>query len=85
MPERIFMKLGMYIMASEPISNGVLYISLPPACLSVYVSPIVARQRLGTNFIAARNTHATIEELLDVSLSMGQKGKAIPVTGRGGP
>jgi hypothetical protein len=32
--------------------------------------PIVARQRLGRNVTAVKNTHATIEELLDASFSM---------------
>jgi hypothetical protein len=32
--------------------------------------PIVARQRLGRNVIVGKNTHATIEELLDASFSM---------------
>jgi hypothetical protein len=31
---------------------------------------IVARQRLSRNVTAITNTHATIEELLDVSFSM---------------
>jgi hypothetical protein len=51
-------------------------------CLFVYVSPIVARQRLGKNLpivakqrlsknvTAVTNTHAVIEELLDASFSM---------------
>jgi hypothetical protein len=38
-------------------------------CLYVYL-PIFARQRLGKEVIEATNTHATIEELLDVSFSM---------------
>jgi hypothetical protein len=37
---------------------------------SVYVSPLVARQRLGKNVIAATNTHATVE-LLDPSFLFG--------------
>jgi hypothetical protein len=37
---------------------------------SVYVPPIVARQRLGTNVTVVTNTHATIEELLDASFPM---------------
>jgi hypothetical protein len=32
--------------------------------------PIVARQRLGRNVTAVTNTHATLEELLDVSFSI---------------
>jgi hypothetical protein len=34
------------------------------------ISPLVARQRLGQNVAAAKNTYAAIEELLDVSFSM---------------
>jgi hypothetical protein len=48
MPELVFMKFGMYIMALEPISTA-------------YFIPIVARQRLGINVTAARNTQAVIE------------------------
>jgi hypothetical protein len=62
-------KLGMYsyIMALEPISTA--YFINPShrfVCLYVY-PPIVARQRLGKNVTAAKNTQATIEELLDAS------------------
>jgi hypothetical protein len=32
--------------------------------------PIVTRQRLGRNVTAVRNTHGTIEELLDASFLM---------------
>jgi hypothetical protein len=44
----------------------------PPSCLSVYlrVSPIVARQGLEKHVLAATNTHAAVEELLDASFSM---------------
>jgi hypothetical protein len=31
---------------------------------------VVARQRLGNHFPAATNTHATVEELMDVVFSM---------------
>jgi hypothetical protein len=34
------------------------------------IPPTVARQRLGRNVAAVTNTHATIEELLDVSFSL---------------
>jgi hypothetical protein len=34
--------------------------------------PIVARQRLGRNVTAVKNTHATIEELLDVFFNMAR-------------
>jgi hypothetical protein len=70
MPEPIFMKLGMYTMAPEPISTANF---INPAhqsvCLYVY-SFIVAEQRLGKNVTAATNTHATKEELLDALFSM---------------
>jgi hypothetical protein len=47
MPEPIFMKPGMYIMAPEPISTAYfINPSHQSVCLYVY-SPIVARQRLG--------------------------------------
>jgi hypothetical protein len=80
MPEPIFMKLGMYIMAPQPISTACL---MKPVSLCLYVYPlVVARQRLGKNFsiiakqrldkniTAPTNTHAIIEELLDASFSM---------------
>jgi hypothetical protein len=70
MPVPIFMKLGIYIMTSEPISTAY---SVNPSQQSVqlYVcSPIVARQRLGKNVIAATNTQATKEEFLYTSFSM---------------
>jgi hypothetical protein len=56
MPGPIFMKIGMYIMAPEPIS--VAYFIHPShlsVCLYLY-APIVARQRLGKNVTAAKNT-----------------------------
>jgi hypothetical protein len=46
MPEPVFMKFVMYIMAPETISNGMLHKFLLSVCLYVY-SPIVARQRTG--------------------------------------
>jgi hypothetical protein len=70
MAEPIFMKLGMYIMAPEPISTAnFINLSYQFVCLYVYPA-IVARQRLGKNVTAATSTHATIEELLDASFSM---------------
>jgi hypothetical protein len=70
MPEPNFMKLGIYIMAPEPIS-AVYFInsSHESVCLYVYL-PVVARQQLGKNFATVTNTHATIEELMDVSFYM---------------
>jgi hypothetical protein len=68
--EPIFMKLGMPIMAPEPISTSY---SINPfhqsVCLYVYPSTVV-RQRLGKIGTAATNTQATIEGLLDASCSM---------------
>jgi hypothetical protein len=61
MAETISMKLGMYIMAPEPISMAYLINpSYQSVCLYVY-PPIAARQRLGKNVTAATNTHATIQ------------------------
>jgi hypothetical protein len=68
-PKRIFIKLRMYIMASDPVS--VAHFTNPShQPVSVCVSPIVARQRLGKHVTAATNTHATIEEMLDASFSI---------------
>jgi hypothetical protein len=70
MPEPNFMKLGMYIMATEPISTA-YFINPSHQSLCLYVYPtIVARQRLGKNITAATNTHTIIGELLDASFSM---------------
>jgi hypothetical protein len=54
----------MYIMAPDPISTA-YFINPSYQSVSVCVSLIVARQRLGKNVTAATNTHATIEEFLD--------------------
>jgi hypothetical protein len=59
------MELGMYIMAPEPESTAYFIIH----CDQV-IMPIVARQRLGKSVIAAKNTHATKEELLEACFSM---------------
>jgi hypothetical protein len=72
------MKLGMYIMAPEPVSA--VYFINPfhrPVCVYVYL-PIIARQRLDKNVIAVTNTQATKEEFLDASfymLSVSYQGK----------
>jgi hypothetical protein len=58
--ESIFMELGTYINAPEPISTA--YFLNPSR-----IHPSVARQRLGKSVTAETNTHATIEELFDVS------------------
>jgi hypothetical protein len=80
-PEQIFMKLGMYIVAPEPISTAYF---LNPSHQSVSVSLLPlpgkgsvkcilafpARQQLDKkNVNAATNTHATVE-LLNASFSM---------------
>jgi hypothetical protein len=55
MPEPIFLKLGMYIIAPESISTAYfINPSHQTVCLYVY-PPIVARQRLGKNVTAATN------------------------------
>jgi hypothetical protein len=81
-PQPIFMKLGMYVMAPEPIPmayfinpshQSVCLYAYPPIIAGqglVKNSPIVTRQRLGKHVPAAINTHAKIEELLDTSFSM---------------
>jgi hypothetical protein len=90
MAQPIFMKLGAYIMALEPVSTAYcVNPSHQSVCLYVYPL-IVARQRLGKNPLivarqrfcenvtAAMNTHATIEELLEASFpmrSVSYKGK----------
>jgi hypothetical protein len=70
MPKPVFMKLGMYIMAPEPISTA-YFINPSHQSVSVCVyllsllgkgsvkciPPFVARQRLGKNVTAATNTH----------------------------
>jgi hypothetical protein len=63
--EPIFMKLGMYIMAPEPISTEyIINPSHQPVCLYVYPT-IVARQWIGKKVTGTVNIHATIEQLLD--------------------
>jgi hypothetical protein len=81
MAEPIFMKLGMYNMASELISTA--YFINPfhhSVCLCEYPNvvrqrpvkntPIVPEQRHCKNVAAETNSHARIEELLDASFSM---------------
>jgi hypothetical protein len=53
MPEPVFMKLGIYIMASGPFSTAYfINLSHQSVCLCVYPR-IVARQRLGKHVPAA--------------------------------
>jgi hypothetical protein len=70
MAEPIFMKLGMYIMANEPISMAYFINSSHQSLCQYVYPPIVARQQLSKNITMVTNTHATIEELLDVLFSM---------------
>jgi hypothetical protein len=56
MPETIFMKLGMYIMAPEPISGAYFINPYHQSVCQICISPIVARQRLGKHVPAATNT-----------------------------
>jgi hypothetical protein len=68
MPEPVFKKLGIYIMASEPISMAYFH-----QCVCLYVCPLivarqrltkisslVAKERLGKNINAATTTQATM-------------------------
>jgi hypothetical protein len=67
-PESIIMKLGMFIIASDPISTAYfINPSHPSVCLYVYPL-IIAGQRPGKNVTAVTLTHATIEDLLNASL-----------------
>jgi hypothetical protein len=72
MPEPVFMKRGMYIMAPELISTA-YYInsSRQFVCVCVYIySTTFARKRLLEKVTATANTNTTIGELLDASYSM---------------
>jgi hypothetical protein len=63
------MKLGMYIMAREPISTA-YFINPFHHSVCLYVCPhLVTRQWLGKKVTAAKHTH-TIIELLGASFSM---------------
>jgi hypothetical protein len=63
------MKLGIYIMALEPISTAYfINSSHQSVCLYMYPSAVV-RQQLGEDVTAATNIHAT-RELLDESFSI---------------
>jgi hypothetical protein len=58
-PDPLFIKLGMYITAPEPISTAYfINPSHQSVCLYVY-RPIVARQRLGINVTGEKTKHAT--------------------------
>jgi hypothetical protein len=63
MPEPILMKLDMYEYIMAPEASSTAYKSLLHISVSVCVSPIVARQRLGKNFTAETDAQAAVEEL----------------------
>jgi hypothetical protein len=69
MPEPIFMKLGMYILAPEPISAA-YFINPCHQFMSVCVSPTVARQRIVKNVTVVTSKHAAIEEVSDAPCPM---------------
>jgi hypothetical protein len=60
MAEPAFIKLVMYIMTPDRITSG-YFVDLSHQSVGLYV----ARQRLGNNVTAAKNTYATIEGFLD--------------------
>jgi imidazoleglycerol phosphate synthase glutamine amidotransferase subunit HisH len=63
MPEPVFMKLGMYIMAPEPIIT-VYFIHFSYKSVSVCVSHIVARQRFDKSFTAAITRAAIVGRIV---------------------
>jgi hypothetical protein len=70
MPKPVSMKIDMYIMTPEPnLKVCFINFSHQSMCLYVY-APSVAKQLLDKNFKAAKNIHATMEELLDEPFSM---------------
>jgi hypothetical protein len=67
MVDPVFMNLAKFISSPEPISTAYV---INPSCQFMYPN-IVTRQRPGKrNVIAARNSHATIEKLLDAAVYM---------------
>jgi hypothetical protein len=62
MDEEIILKLGMYIMALERISNAY---SINHILCSYLYMPFVAGKRFGKNFTATTNTSVPIEVLWD--------------------
>jgi hypothetical protein len=68
--EPISIKLSSCTLETEPTSAEYFMNPSPQSvCLHAY-PPAVARHRLGKNFIAATNTHATLESLMDSTFSM---------------
>jgi hypothetical protein len=69
MPERIFMRLGMYIIAPGSISTA-YFINPSQQSVCLYVCPpIVARQRLGAHVPMAINMHKRVK-LFEASFSI---------------
>jgi hypothetical protein len=71
MREPVFMKIGMYVMAPEPISTRVIKPS--HHSVSIRVSSrwsVKIPLLLLVNVTAVTNTQVTIEELLDASFPM---------------
>jgi hypothetical protein len=70
MAKPVLVKLGMYIMANEPISTAFLISSFHQS-VCLYVNLLtVPTQRIGKDVTTATKTHATIEEFLDASFSI---------------
>jgi hypothetical protein len=79
MPESIFMKLGMHIMASEPIWMA-YFVNPSHQSAFLYVCPsIVAKQWLCKNVTAA-STNGTTEELWDTSFSVHESRQLLLIT-----
>jgi hypothetical protein len=80
MPEPVFMKLGMHIMGTEPISTAYfINPSQSVLCACMCTPPIVAKQRLdqvyptipcSVNTFPPQRIHATIGEVLRASFSV---------------
>jgi hypothetical protein len=69
MPEPLFTKLGIYIMANEPISVAYLiYPSHPPVCLYVYPLSLIGNGSADT--LSGQRIHAAVEEFLKDSFSI---------------
>jgi hypothetical protein len=70
MPEPIFMKLHMYIMAPEPIWTAYFVnLSQQSVCLYVYPPPVLLGNGL-VNMFPQQRIHITVEEFLDTSFSI---------------
>jgi hypothetical protein len=73
MSESLFTKLGICIVALEPIAKAYFINKSSPISHCVcYALLNFARQRLGKNITAEINMHATAEELFDASFSVGR-------------